>query len=161
MDTVKGLPPYLFVMIVCMQDFTGKKYLDGNGDYMTSQLIWKNEQIIGVVDWTTACRHPYIWEIIRSYVFMAPECKYGEINIDNLLEYIKSYLTRGKLTTYDIEKAGEFFYYFLSVCNFYGQYYGAITKNKDVYLKQADMGAGLMIWFKQHIDELTVRLKNL
>ncbi len=40
-----------------------------------AQLILNNSKVCGVIDWTCACRHPYIWEIVRSYVFMAPEVK--------------------------------------------------------------------------------------
>ena len=79
--------------------------------------------LMRVIDWTCACQHPYIWEIVRSYVFMAPEVKQGEIDIEALINYIADYMKVGSLNTYDIENAGNMFYYFLSVCNFYGQYY--------------------------------------
>lgn len=59
---------------------------------------------------------------------------------------------------YDIENAGNLFYYFLAVCNFYGQYYDSISNNRDIYLKQADMSSRLLVWFEKHIDELNERL---
>ncbi|MGN0632745.1 MAG: phosphotransferase [Oscillospiraceae bacterium] len=143
--------------------FEADKFSCGNthGDYMISQLIWNNEEISGVIDWTCACVHPYIWEIVRSYVFMAPEVKRGEINIDSLLRYISDYMEYGLLNAYDIENAGRLFYYFLAVCNFYGQYYDSISQNRFIYLKQAEMSSKLLRWFEKHIDELDEKLSKL
>lgn len=127
---------------------------------MISQLIWQNEKIGGIVDFTCVCKHPYIWEIVRSYVFMAPEVKQGEIDIQALIAYISEYMEYGSLNSYDIENAGKLFFYFLSVCNFYGQYYDSISKNRSIYLQQADMAARLLLWFEKHIDELNDKLRN-
>ena len=132
-----------------------------HGDYMISQLIWNKDEIAGVIDFTCACRHPYIWEIMRSYVFMAPEVRDGEINIDALLDYINAYLRYGALKPYDVENAGRFLFYFLAVCNFYEQYYASLSRNRTVYLEQANMAAGLLSWFEKHIEELDQRLGEL
>lgn len=143
--------------------FDISKFSTGNthGDYMISQLLWSDNTIVGVIDWTTACCHPYVWEIVRSYVFMAPECNYGEINMDALLDYIKEYMTIGQLNSYDIENAGKLFYYFLAVCDFYGQYYQSLTKNREIYLKQANLASGLLVWFKNNSNQLTEKLVKL
>jgi len=53
------------------------------------------------------------------------------------------------------------FYYFLAVCNFYGQYYDSLSKNRHVYLEQANMASKLLVWFEMHIDELNKRLCEL
>ena len=139
------------------------KFSSGNthGDYMISQLIWKDGEIHGVIDFTSACRHPYIWEIVRSYVFMAPEVKQGEIRIEGLLDYILSYSKYAPLKSYDIENAGRFFFYFLAVCDFYGQYYGSLAPNRHIYYEQANMAAHLLVWFDNHIDELNEKLYEL
>lgn len=144
-------------------EFDINKFSCGNthGDYMISQLIWLDDNINGIIDWTCACRHPYIWEIVRSYVFMAPEVRQGEINIESLLLYIADYMKFSPLNTYDIENAGKLFYYFLAVCNFYGQYYDSISENRYIYLKQADMSSKLLVWFEKHIDELNEKLCEL
>lgn len=132
-----------------------------HGDYMISQLIWKNDEINGIIDFTCTCKHPYIWEIVRSYIFMAPEVKHGKINIEGLLEYIMAYMEYAPLKAYDIENAGKFFFYFLSVCDFYGQYYDSISKNRHVYLEQANMASRLLVWFEKHIDALNQKLYEL
>lgn len=154
MRIVESMPAY---------EFDINKFSCGNthGDYMISQLIWLDDNVNGIVDWTCACKHPYVWEIVRSYVFMAPEVKQGEINIEALIRYIADYMEYNPLNTYDIENAGKLFYYFLAVCNFYGQYYDSISKNRYIYLKQADMSSRLLAWFEKHIDELNEKLCNL
>lgn len=154
MRIVDDMPDYHFDI---------RKFRCGNthGDYMISQLIWQDGKINGIIDWTCVCKHPYIWEIVRSYVFMAPETKQGEINIQALIAYISKYLESFSLNSYDIENAGRLFYYFLAVCNFYDQYYSSISRNRSIYLHQADMASGLLAWFAQHIDELDEKLREL
>lgn len=154
MRIVETMPSFEF-------DITRFSCGNTHGDYMISQLIWKDEKINGVIDWTCACIHPYIWEIVRSYLFMAPEVRQGEIDIESLIGYINSYLEIGSLNAYDIENAGKSFYYFLAVCNFYGQYYDSLSKNRTVYLEQANMASKLLVWFEKHLDELNARLCEL
>ena len=154
MRIIEAMPAY---------EFDINKFSCGgtHGDYMISQLIWLDDKVNGIIDWTCACRHPYIWEIVRSYVFMAPEVKQGEICIEALIRYISIYMEYNELKSYDIENAGKLFFYFLAVCNFYGQYYDSISQNRYIYLKQADMSSKLLVWFDKHIDELNERLCEL
>lgn len=92
---------------------------------------------------------------------MAPEVKQGEINIESLIKYISNYMEIGRLNSYDIKNAGKLFYYFLAVCNFYGQYYDSLSKNRAVYLEQANMSSKLLVWFEKHLEELNERLCEL
>lgn len=131
-----------------------------HGDYMISQFICKNNSITGIIDWTTACKHPLIWEVVRSYIFMAPECKNGDFDFEKFERYLKTYLQKGKLNAYDIENAGKLFFYFLAVCDFYGQYYQSLARNRYIYLEQAKLCQKMLKWFNEHIDELNVRLKK-
>lgn len=117
--------------------------------------------IKGIIDWTTACRHPLIWEVVRSYIFMAPECKDGTIDIESFERYLQAYLQKGKLNPYDIENAGNLFFFFLAVCDFFGQYYQSITRNRSIYLKQAQLSAKMLRWFDKHIEELNAQLRKL
>lgn len=85
----------------------------------------------------------------------------GDINIVALIRYIADYMEYAPLTAYDIENAGKLFYYFLAVCNFYGQYYDSLSKNRYIYLKQAEISSRLLVWFENHIDELNEKLCEL
>jgi len=136
-------------------------YGNTHGDYTISQLLCEEHQINGIIDWTTACRHPLIWEVVRSYVFMAPECGEGRIDLDRFERYLRTYLQQGILNTYDIENAGRLFFYFLAVCNFYGQYYQSLTRNRDIFLKQAKLCKGIFLWLDSHLEELDLRLSAI
>ena len=70
-------------------------------------------------------------------------------------------MQKGSLNSYDIENAGKLFFYFLAVCDFYGQYYQSLARNRSIYLEQAKLCKKMLIWFDEHIDELNIRLKSL
>ena len=144
-------------------EFDVSKFTYGNthGDYMISQLICTDNDIKGIIDWTTACRYPLVWEVVRSYIFMAPECKEAMLHIEKFERYLKAYLKKGRLNRYDIENAGRLFFYFLAVCDFYGQYYQSLAKNRVIYLEQAKLSKNMLKWFDGHIDELNVQLKKI
>ena len=132
-----------------------------HGDYITTQLICGENTINSVIDWTTACVHPVVWEIIRSYVYASPLCVNGEIDIPDFTEYVRVYLIDGTLNDYDLENMAQMFFYFTAVCDFYGQYYDSLTKNRDVYLQQAMLSSKLLRWFDAHIEELRKALQKL
>ncbi|MCI7351543.1 MAG: aminoglycoside phosphotransferase family protein [Ruminococcus sp.] len=132
-----------------------------HGDYFISQLICGEDRINAVIDWTTACVHPAVWEIVRSYVYAAPECADGFINADNLAEYFREYLRFSSLNECDLKSAAEIFYYQISVCDYYGQYYSSAADNREIYLHQAVFSTRLMKWFERHICEITERITNL
>lgn len=153
MDILSRFPDYCF-------DISHFTVGNTHGDYMITQLICKDGGINGVIDWTTACRHPLVWEIVRSYVYASPLCADGEIDIDDFTKYLSAYLEYGQLNSYDIENMGRLFFYFTAVCNFYGQYFDSLTRNRTVYLQQAQLSAKLLRWFDLHIDEFTEVIKN-
>lgn len=63
-----------------------------HGDFMITQLLCGENCINGVIDWTTACVHPIVWEIIRSYVYASPLCVNGEIDISDFTDYVRTYV---------------------------------------------------------------------
>ena len=76
------------------------------------------------------------------------ECGYGLPEVT----YMES------LNRYDVENAGNLFYYFLAVCDFYGQYYQAYSRNRNIYLEQVQMSAKLLLWFERNITELNQKI---
>ena len=141
-------------------EFDMARFSCGNthGDYFISQFICGEQGINAVIDWTTACIHPFVWEILRSYLYSAPECANGEIISDRLIGYFKSYLKFSPLNEYDIQNAAKLFYYQIAVCYYYGQYFGSSAANRDIYLNQAVFSTKLMRWFDENIDSLTEQM---
>lgn len=126
-----------------------------HGDYFISQLICGPASINAVIDWTTACVHPVVWELMRSFVYADPGCAGGEIDIGRLSDYVGSYLALAPLNGYDIEMMAGLFYYQIAVCDYYGQYYASSAANRGIYLSQAVLSTRLMRWFENHAGELT------
>lgn len=130
-----------------------------HGDYFISQLICGDDGIKAVIDWTTACVHPVVWEIMRSYVYAAPECARGEIDIKKLRDYFDNYRRFSQLSSYDLENALAIFYYQIAVCDYYNQYYCSDADNRDIYLRQAIFSTRLLRWFEKNEDKLREILK--
>lgn len=130
-----------------------------HGDYFISQLICGEDKIYAVIDWTTACVHPVVWEIMRSYVYAAPECKSGNIDVGEFASYVREYCKYAELTKYDLANMAKLFYYQIAVCDYYGQYYAAAdTGNSYIYLEQAKLSTKLLKWFEKNVESMTERL---
>ena len=74
-----------------------------HGDYFISQFLCEEDRLSSIIDWTTACTHPVIWEIMRSFVYSAPCCARSEIDSQLLERYIAAYCRYGTLNDYDRE----------------------------------------------------------
>lgn len=129
-----------------------------HGDYFISQIICGDEKINAVIDWTTACVHPVVWEIVRSYVYAAPSCKDGKIDMDEFLGYVEEYQKFAPLNEYDLLCMARLFYYQIAVCDYYGQYYASTADNCQIYLHQAVFSTKLLWWFESHVETLTAKL---
>jgi Ser/Thr protein kinase RdoA (MazF antagonist) len=126
-----------------------------HGDFFISQLICGDDKINAVIDWTTACIHPVVWEVIRSYVYAAPECRNGDIDTAKFLCYVKDYLSFSTLTESDIKMMPYVFYYQISVCDYYNQYFQSNADNREIYLQQASLSTKLMKWFDKNADDFS------
>ena len=129
-----------------------------HGDYFISQLLCGEDKINAVIDWTTACVHPIVWEIVRSYVYAAPSCKEGNIDIEEFAEYVRAYCQFAKLTEYDVANMVKLFFYQIAVCDYYGQYYAAEADNRYIYLQQAKFSTKLLRWLEKNEEILTEKL---
>ena len=129
-----------------------------HGDYFISQIICGDEKINAVIDWTTACVHPVVWEVVRSYVYAAPSCKDGQIDMNDFLHYVEEYRKFSPLNEYDLLCMSRLFYYQIAVCDYYGQYYASTADNRDIYLHQAVFSTKLLRWFESHVETLTAKL---
>lgn len=136
-------------------DPSNLRCLNTHGDYTISQLICSGSDISAVIDWTTACVHPAIWELMRSYAYAAPECANGQIDREAFIRYVAEYCRFSPLGSYDLECLAPLFYYQIAVCDYYGQYYASTAANRQLFLAQARLSTRLMRWFDTHCDALT------
>ena len=115
-----------------------------HGDYFISQFLCENGHLLAVIDWTTACVHPVIWEIMRSFVYGAACCADGKIDEQLLIRYIDAYCRYGTLNDYDLENLYRLYFYQIAVCDYYKQYYASHMENRNIYLKQAQFATKLL-----------------
>lgn len=47
------------------------------------------------------------------------------------------------------------------LCDFYGQYYQSLARNRTIYIEQAKLCKKMLVWFNRHIDELNTHLKRI
>lgn len=129
-----------------------------HGDYFISQIICGGEEIRAVIDWTTACVHPVVWEILRSFVYAAPSCREGCIDAGGLVRYVSAYLQHAPLSENDLHSMVPLFFRQLAVCDYYGQYYASSAANRHIYLHQARFSTKLLMHLEQHGEALTAAL---
>lgn len=122
-----------------------------HGDYFISQFLCKNGHLASVIDWTTACVHPAIWEIMRSFVYGASCCVGGEIDRRLVERYVAAYCRYGVLNEYDLQNLYKLYFYQIAVCDYYGQYYASNVGNRIIYLKQAQLATNLLKNMDQYI----------
>ena len=125
-------------------DLSKLTFRNTHGDYYISQLLCENGHLSSVIDWTTACVHPVIWEIVRSFVYGAPCCAEGKINTNLMERYIAAYCRYGTLNDYDLENLYKLYFYQIAVCDYYGQYYESDADNRYIYLKPAQLATKLL-----------------
>lgn len=125
-------------------DFDRLTVRNTHGDYFISQFICENGHLKAVIDWTTACVHPVVWEIMRSFVYGSPKCADGTIDEEGLKRYVEGYCRFGALNDYDLQNLRSIFYYQIAVCDYYGQYYASTASNRGIYLRQAIFSTKLL-----------------
>jgi hypothetical protein len=138
-----------------MDKFTFK---NTHGDYFISQILCDEKSIKAVIDFTANCSHPACWELIRSYSFADPNCVNGEIDFNNLKEYIHNYMKYSKLNEYDIKMMAYLYFYQLAVCDYFSQYYDSSNSNKKILCDYAHWSTMLCRWFEENIQDLSRKL---
>lgn len=91
-----------------------------HGDYFISQLLCEENRLTTVIDWTTACIHPAIWELTRCYAYAAPECAVGQWSMDVFQHCVQTYTRHSPLNAYDQEQLLHLYDYQIAVCDYYG-----------------------------------------
>lgn len=125
-----------------------------HGDYKIQQIICGKDKINAVIDFTSACVHPISWEIIRSYISADTKCIAGNVDTENLKEFISSFLEYGSLNSYDLKMMPYIYYYQNLVSDYFGQYYKSTCRNKNLILDDAFFSLNQCKWFEHNISKL-------
>lgn len=86
-----------------------KKYYNGitccatHGDFQSCQLIWEQDEIKAVIDFSAAACLPVTWEIMRSFVQSSNLCRTtATIDITAFCDYVGEYMKYSPLTKSDM-----------------------------------------------------------
>ena len=115
-----------------------------HGDYTVNQILCKDGSIRAVIDWTSACVHPVVWELTRSYFYAAPECADGGFSGKRLADYAAAYQSIAPLNDYDRAHLMDVYLYQLAVCDYYAQYLHAAEHERGEFRQQADFATRVL-----------------
>lgn len=83
--------------------YNGITYCSTHGDYQGCQMIFENDEIKAVIDFSSASCLPVTWEIMRSFVQSSDACRNGaKINVDAFCNYVCEYMKFSPLTKNDM-----------------------------------------------------------
>ena len=78
-------------------------YMKTHGDYNVLQFIYEKEKIKCIIDFAAASIMPIVWEVIRSFSYIDSKTKDGNLDINNLKDYVKEFMKYVPLNEYDLE----------------------------------------------------------
>jgi len=110
-----------------------------------------------VIDWTHPGRILACFEVIMSYVYAAPECKDGIINIEKFKPILNEYLKYTKLNRYDLKMMPYFMYHYCIFCSFTPPYDDLPID----YFRIANLTDNLANWLYDNVENLSNELVAL
>lgn len=119
--------------------YEGITYCSTHGDYQGCQLIFEEDRIKAVIDFSSAACLPVTWEIMRSFVQSSKFCRNNAIiDISAFCEYVREYMAYSPLTKTDMI-AMPYVYLFQLARSKYGypQYLKLNSENKEELLQFA------------------------
>ena len=119
-------------------------YVNTHGDYTVNQILCDDGRITGVIDWTSACVHPVVWELTRSYFYAAPECAQGRYDPRRFNNWVNAYDNLCPLSSADRSAILDVYLYQLLVCDYYAQYLHAALHEAAEFLQQADFATAVL-----------------
>ena len=135
---------------------------NSHGDYVVFQMICGKNHIKAVIDLSSACAPPAVWEIIRSYAFTDRACADGRIDPDNLKDYVRSYMNHMPLSRYDLEMMPHLFHIYLLRKRYgYKEYLAGKSPNRQALLEEGFWSTNLARWFEKNGDALSEELVRL
>ena len=133
-----------------------------HGDYNCLQFIYNSKnEINAIIDFVKVKKLPIVWEIARSYTYIDEKASNGQIDVENLIEYVKEYMKYAKLNEYDLELLPYIYLMQLARSPFgYEQYYKNV-ENKDELIKFAFYRTNICRSLDEKADEISNRLREL
>lgn len=158
-EIIKRFDPNMF-------DFSSLTVENSHGDYNVLQLIFEQDKVKAVIDFSSCSKLPVCWEIIRSYTLSSRECRLGVINIDGFVSYVREYMKIKTLSRSDLELM-PYFYLFTLMRSTFGYKTYIEKRRNNIAVNEKDLNAlefafwrtAMCKWLFANADELSCRLK--
>ncbi|MBQ7337780.1 MAG: phosphotransferase [Clostridia bacterium] len=146
-----------------------KKYYDGvtynatHGDYQGCQLIWKDDGIRAVIDFSSARTLPVVWEVMRSFVQSSEVCRRdAKVDLAALCDYVRTYMRYFPLSRTDLD-AMPYVYLFQLARSRYGypQYLDGTSEDSMGLLHFATWRTAMCREVESRAGEIARALLNL
>lgn len=119
--------------------YEGITYSSSHGDYQGCQLIFDENKIKAIIDFSSATCLPVTWEIMRSFVQSSKDCRArAKIDVASFCEYVREYMKNFPLTKTDMI-AMPYVYLFQLARSKYGypQYLNSDSEDREGLLQFA------------------------
>lgn len=119
--------------------YAGITYVSTHGDYQGCQLIFDEEDIKAVIDFSAAKKIPAVWELMRSYVQSSEYSRIeAKIDIEDFVEYAEEYMKYFALTETDLRAMPYVYLFQLARSRFgYIQYLTSASEDREGLIKFA------------------------
>jgi len=128
-------------------------YVNTHGDLYINQIIVRDNELV-VIDWTHPGRSLACFEVLMSYLYAAPECKNGVIDIEKFKPILNEYLKYTSLNRYDLEMMPYFIYHYCIFCSFTPPY----DDLPPDYYKIAHLTDNVANWLYDNVEKLSNEL---
>lgn len=155
---------HLAYRIACFSRYyDGITYCATHGDFTCVQYICDDEHIKAVIDFSSACTLPVVWEIMRSYIQSSNSCKDGsEFDTADFCEYVQHYSKFTPLTKADLQNMPYVYLYQLARSRYgYKEYLITKTENKNDLLNFAFWRTDICREIEKRKEEIADKLCSL
>jgi len=119
--------------------YEGITYTPTHGDYSSLQWLCCGDKIRAVIDFSSACTIPAVWEIMRSYVQSSGACADGEdFPTDSFCAYVRQYMRYAPLTAADLKNMPYVYLFQLSRSRYgYKEYLLSDREDREALIRFA------------------------
>ena len=143
--------------------YEGITYVSTHGDYQGCQLIFDDENVKAVVDFSAAKKIPAVWELMRSYVQSSEYCRCeAKIDIKEFCEYVKEYMRYFPLTEKDLNAMPYVYLFQLARSRFgYIQYLTSDSEDREGLIKFAFWRTAICREVKEKAEKIIEAIMNI
>ena len=143
--------------------YDGVSYIASHGDYQGCQLIWQEEGIRAVIDFSSARTLPAVWEVMRSFVQSSEVCRQdAKVDLAALCDYVRTYMRYFPLSRTDLASMPYVYLFQLARSRYgYPQYLDGTSEDAESLLHFATWRTAMCREVESRAKEIACALERL